>query len=120
LNSVLTTLGTVSLGSVALGFAAGVSIGASYFLGLWWTVRRATRSSRPTPLLLASFVVRLTLALGLLLVVVRLGPLSLVAALLGFLAARVLLTRTLGIGSDLADDPPDSAAPGTAEGGSPR
>ncbi|MFO7544086.1 MAG: ATP synthase subunit I [Trueperaceae bacterium] len=105
MNPVLTAFGPVSLGPIALGFAAGATIGASYFLGLWWTVRRATRSARPTPLLLASFVVRLALAVAVLLVIVRLGALALVAALLGFLAARVLLTRTLGVGTDVADEP---------------
>ncbi|MFO7545897.1 MAG: ATP synthase subunit I [Trueperaceae bacterium] len=119
MNSLSTALGPVSFATIALGFAAGAAIGASYFLGLWWTVRRATRSTRPTPLLLVSFVVRLAFAVALLLVIVRLGALALAAALLGFLVARVLLTRALAGRADVAGGTDVATGQGPTDGGAP-
>ena len=124
MNPFPAALGTGPVAAVALGFAAGAAIGAAYFLGLWWTVRRATRAARPAPLLLLSFVVRLAFAVALLLVIVRLGALALVAALLGFLVARVLLSRVLtgGQATRRGTDVAAGRAPlgtGTRDGGTP-
>lgn len=81
---------------VLLGLGAGLLVGAAYFAGLWWTVRKVTRVSRPAPWLLGSFVMRSLVALGVFALVLRLGsPLALVAALIGFMAARWLTTRYL-------------------------
>lgn len=79
-----------------LGFGVGLVVGAAYFAGLWWTVRKATRVRRPALWLLASFVVRSLMAVGAFALVLRLGsPLALVVAMIGFLAARWLITRYL-------------------------
>lgn len=37
---------------------AGMALGALFFAGLWWTVRRAVSSCRPALWLMAGFVVR--------------------------------------------------------------
>ncbi len=82
--------------TVLLGLFAGLLVGAAYFAGLWWTVRKVTRVRRPAPWLLGSFLVRSLVALGAFALVLRLGsPLALVAALIGFMAARWLTTRYL-------------------------
>lgn len=82
--------------TVLLGLCAGLVVGAAYFAGLWWTVRKVTRVQRPAPWLLGSFVVRSLLALGAFALVLTLGsPVALVAALIGFMAARWLTTRYL-------------------------
>lgn len=79
-----------------LGLAAGLLVGAAYFAGLWWTVRKVTRVQRPAPWLLGSFVARSLLALAAFALVLRLAsPFALLAALIGFMAARWLATRFL-------------------------
>lgn len=92
----------MNVGLLALSFVAGLAIGAAYLLGLWWTVRRVTRTGNAR-LLPLSFVARAALALLAFYGMLRSGPVALVVALLGFLSARWLLTRLIGRGED-ADD----------------
>lgn len=75
-----------------MGFVAGVALGAFFFGVLWLTVRSIPSASAPVPLAAGSYLVRLCgLGIGLY-VVVRLGDAgSLLAALLGVLAARQLI-----------------------------
>lgn len=75
-----------------VGFVAGVALGALFFGALWLTVRSIPSASAPVPLAAGSYLVRLCgLGIGLY-VVVRLGGAgSLLAALLGVLAARQLI-----------------------------
>jgi F1F0 ATPase subunit 2 len=46
-----------------LAWMAGGLLGATFFGGLWWTVLHAASSRRPALWLVASFVVRMTVAL---------------------------------------------------------
>ncbi len=39
-------------------FAAGLGLGAFFYGGLWWTVRRLPQSRHPALLMLASFALR--------------------------------------------------------------
>jgi F1F0 ATPase subunit 2 len=50
--------------SLALAWAAGLLLGATYFGGLWWTVRRAVSSARPARLFLGSLLVRAGVAIA--------------------------------------------------------
>lgn len=80
-----------------LAFLAGGGLSLLYFGGLWLTVQRAVDGiSRPTLLLLGSFVGRTALVLlGFYLVIVLMGDqwLLLVACLIGFILGRTILVR---------------------------
>jgi F1F0 ATPase subunit 2 len=83
----------MSLAALALGAAAGLALGWLYFVGLWWTVQRVPHARRAGALLMVSFLLRAAVTVAGLLLVLRLGPAALVAALVGFVAARWLATR---------------------------
>ncbi len=86
---------TLAAGS-ALGTAAGTVLGLAYFGGLLWTVRRLPRSSRPWLLAGLSFLVRTVVVVGVLVVLARTGSVvALATSLLGFLGARIVLTRAV-------------------------
>ena len=76
-----------------LAFFAGVAIGAAFFGGLWWTVLQGVRTRRPALLFLASFLLRMTFVLVALYLVGNAHSDRLVSSLLGFVLARVLVTR---------------------------
>ena len=75
------------------GFAAGLALGAVFFLGLWATVQRVNASRSSGALVAVSFVLRFALVAGGLYLVVRGGSWPLIGSLFGILAARVLVTR---------------------------
>lgn len=79
--------------SLLLASLAGMALGALFFGGLWWTVRRVVAARQPALWVLASMLVRTGIALvGFYLVAdARLG--RLLACLLGFVVARVLVMR---------------------------
>lgn len=87
----MTLFETSLLGYLAIGFA----IGALYFLGLWWTVRRLKRSRRPTVLTLASFLSRAALVLVVFYLAAQGRWERFLGCLAGFLLARVVITRRL-------------------------
>jgi len=78
-----------------LAVLAGMAIGVIYFGGLWLTVQRLPRSSKPVRLLLLSAVVRLGLALGGFYLVLRHGWAALLASLAGSVLTRLFLIRWL-------------------------
>jgi F1F0 ATPase subunit 2 len=80
---------------VALFFAlfAGVLLGTMFFGGLWWTIRKGFTSTRPAVWLLASLLVRMAAALAGFYFVSRGDWRRLLSCLLGFLIARVVVTR---------------------------
>jgi F1F0 ATPase subunit 2 len=84
------------LPGLALAAAAGVVLGAFYFGTLWLVVRRLDRAAWPAAWLGITGIVRLAAVVVLFALLV--GPRweRVVAALAGFLAARVVLTRWLG------------------------
>ena len=83
-------------------FGAGALTAGLFFGGLWLTVNALGRSRRPTLILLASLIVRLTLACGVLYIIVVLGSwLHLLAATAGFLLVRLLMIRRLRPGAHL-------------------
>jgi F1F0 ATPase subunit 2 len=82
--------------ALGLALATGIGLGSFYFGTLWLVVRRLDRLAWPAAWLGVTGALRLALVLGLFALLV--GPRweRLTAALIGFLAARVVLTRWLG------------------------
>ena len=71
---------------------AGVALGAIYFGGLWWTVRRGLASRRPALWLSGSLLLRAGMALAGFYFVGQGHWQRLVACLLGFVMARLAAT----------------------------
>jgi len=79
---------------LVIGFAAGAAAGAAFFAALWWTARRLPSARKPGLLALGSFVARLTVVLGVFYLLSRYGRWEpMVAALAGFVAARLVAVR---------------------------
>jgi F1F0 ATPase subunit 2 len=76
-----------------LSLAAGLGAGVVFFEGLWRTVSRAARSTRPVPLFAISFLLRATLLLAALWVGSAGNALRLVVGLFGFFLARTAIVR---------------------------
>jgi F1F0 ATPase subunit 2 len=79
--------------SLALPLLAGVALGLFFFGGLWWTVRKGTTAANPALWFLGSFLLRTCVALGGFYAVGAGDWRRLLAALVGFVLARLLLTR---------------------------
>lgn len=69
----------------------GAVLGLGYFAGLWWTVQRARRARHPEALVVASFVLRAAVAVGVLLLIMGDDVRRLLAALGGFLVVRTVV-----------------------------
>jgi F1F0 ATPase subunit 2 len=91
---------------LALALVAGLVLGAIFFGGLWWTVRRGVFARSPAIWFLGSMLLRMGIVLAGFYFVGRGDWQRLVICLLGFIIARFIvmrLTRTL-------IEPPHSAA----------
>lgn len=80
-------------------FLVGGVAGSLYFSGLWYTLHWLPTARRPALLLIGSFLLRLTLLLGILSLLAGSHWSSLLSALAGFLLVRTLLVRRWGSGS---------------------
>lgn len=85
----------IDLWLIAGTFIAGGSMGALYFLGLWWTARHAFAAANPAPWFLISMVLRTGLLLLGFHLFAKGSSLRLLICLLGFVTARWLVTRRL-------------------------
>jgi F1F0 ATPase subunit 2 len=84
----------VSAIGVALGaLACGMALGAVFYGGLWWTVRRALEAQHPGVWFGSSALVRMAVAVSGLYFCARLGLPGLIACLCGLLVARALVTQ---------------------------
>ena len=72
---------------------AGMALGAFFFGGLWWTVRSSFSSPRPGLLVFVSLLLRLGIALAGFFLVADGHWQPLIACLLGFIVARVIIVR---------------------------
>ncbi|MFY9329101.1 MAG: ATP synthase subunit I [Georgfuchsia sp.] len=81
--------------ALTLGFAlaAGATLGAMFYVGLWWTVRRGVSSRRPALLFLGSLLLRMGVALTGFYFVASGDWQRLLPCLLGFVLARVVVIR---------------------------
>ena len=74
---------------LVLACAAGGGLGAVFFGGLWWTVRKGVSSKQPALWFFASLLVRMSIALAGFYFIGRGHWERLVASLLGFVLARL-------------------------------
>jgi F1F0 ATPase subunit 2 len=78
--------------ALALAWVAGVGLGAIFFGGLWWTVRKGAASLRPACWFFGSALLRMSIALAGFYLVAGGQWERLVACLLGFVTARLAVT----------------------------
>jgi F1F0 ATPase subunit 2 len=78
---------------LTLATLAGGLLGAIFFGGLWWTIRRGVSSPRPALWFLGSFVLRMAVVLVGFYLVGHGRWERFLACLLGFLAARFAVLR---------------------------
>lgn len=79
---------------LAVGVAAGLALGAFFFGGLLWTVRRLPGARAPGLLIGGSLLVRMAPVIGGFLLLARVGSAPAAGAgLLGFLVARLAVSR---------------------------
>ena len=78
--------------NLTISLAAGLSLGAMFFGGLWWTIQKGLSSPLPALWFFGSLLLRTSLALAGFYFVGRGHWERLVACLLGFIMARFLVT----------------------------
>lgn len=79
--------------TLILACVAGGALGALFFGGLWWTVRRAVEAKQPAPWIFGSLLVRTIATLAGFYLVAAGRPDRLLVCLLGFVLARLVVTR---------------------------
>jgi F1F0 ATPase subunit 2 len=77
-------------------WVAGVVLGAIFFGGLWWTVRKGVSSRQPALLFFGSLLLRISIALVGFYFVSDGHWDRLLACLFGFVMARFIVTRLTG------------------------
>ncbi len=78
--------------TLMLAGMTGAALGAIFFGGLWWTIRRGVSSLRPARLFFGSLLLRMGIALTGFYFVSGGDWRRLVACLAGFVAARLVMT----------------------------
>jgi F1F0 ATPase subunit 2 len=81
-----------------MSFAIGAVIyggflGAAFFAGLWWTIRRALTAAHPAPWFAGSLLLRMGILLAGFYAIAAVGWQALILSLLGFLLSRMIVTR---------------------------
>ncbi len=80
--------------ALALALLAGALLGAFFFGGLWWTVQKGVTSERPALWFLGSLLLRTGMILAGFYFVSQGHWSRLVACLLGFVIARVIVMQS--------------------------
>lgn len=83
----------VELQSLAPAFVAGLVLGAIFFGGLWWTVRRGLTTAQPALWFLGSLLLRTSIALVGFFLVAGSEWGRWLTCLLGFIVARLMVHR---------------------------
>lgn len=97
---------------VVLALLTGVVLGVVFFGGLWWTVRRGVASAHPARWFVLSLLVRVAIVLGGIYLVTDGQWQRLLACMLGFWLARVVVLRlTRDVALDRADEREVADAP---------
>ena len=78
--------------ALVLPLLAGVFLGMFFFGGLWWTIRRGVSSKLPAALFFFSLLLRTGVALAGFYFVARGDWHRVLACLVGFMLARILVT----------------------------
>jgi len=89
-------LNIVTVAFLSGAFAAGLALGAFYFITLWQTVKRLPDTPSPLRLMLGSFALRMAVVLPGIYFVMGGQWDRLAMALIGFILMRMILTRRLG------------------------
>jgi F1F0 ATPase subunit 2 len=84
------TLALIS--ALLLSLLAGLLLGAIFFGGLWWTIRRGVSSRQPAVLFFSSLLLRMGIALAGFYTVARGDWRRTLSCLVGFILARILVT----------------------------
>ena len=79
--------------ALVLALVTGVLLGAMFFGGLWWTVRKGVLSKRPALWFFGSLLLRTSIALAGFYYIARGHWERLLVCLLGFIIARLIVTR---------------------------
>ncbi len=79
--------------AMVLACVAGLLLGAVFFGGLWWTVRKGVSSKQPVVWFFGSLLLRMSIALAGLYLVGRGHAERLLLCLLGILVARFVVMR---------------------------
>jgi F1F0 ATPase subunit 2 len=79
--------------ALTLAALAGGALGMIFFGGLWWTVRRGATSEQPALWFFCSLSLRMCIVLAGVYLVAGADWQRLLLCLLGFTAARVIVTR---------------------------
>jgi len=82
--------------TLVLASGAGMLLGAAFFGGLWYTVRRGLSSQRPALWFLGSLLLRTSMVMAGFYFVAGDRWSRLLACLLGFVVARFVVTRLAG------------------------
>jgi F1F0 ATPase subunit 2 len=79
--------------TLVLAFVTGVLLGAMFFGGLWWTVRKGVSAKQPALWFFGSMLLRTSAALAVFYIIARGHWERLLVCLLGFIIARLIVTR---------------------------
>lgn len=96
--------------TLVLAWGAGVALGALFFGGLWWTVRKGVSSTQPAAWFVGSLLARMAITLAGFYFVARGHWDRLLLCLLGFLIARVAVTWLTRPPSDTEHRAPQKAS----------
>jgi F1F0 ATPase subunit 2 len=89
---------------VVVALLTGAALGVVFFGGLWWTVHRGVTSAHPARWFMLSLLVRVAVVLGGIYLVTDGQWQRLLACMLGFWLARVVVVRlTREVGPDRAE-----------------
>ena len=83
--------------ALILALLAGTMLGMVFFGGLWWTIQRGISSKQPAALFFFSLLLRTGIALAGFYFVGRSDWRRVLACLVGFLLARILVTRLIPV-----------------------
>ena len=79
--------------TLVLAWVAGGVLGAIFFSGLWWTVRKGVSSRQPTLWFFGSLLLRTSITLAGFYFSARGSWERLIVCLVGFVIARLIVTR---------------------------
>lgn len=77
--------------------AEGAALGACFFIGLWWTVRKSTTTNNVALLFFGSMLLRTGIVLLGFYFIMGDNWQRLLAGLLGFIIARIIVTRYIRV-----------------------
>ena len=75
--------------ALTIAASAGALLGAFFFGGLWWTVKKGVSSDKPMLLFFASLVIRTAVVLGGFYLALQWGAHRFIACVAGFIAAHM-------------------------------